>query len=151
MTLAELNEWLSYCPDTGVFRWLKKPSRKIAIGSVAGGIKGHGYRSIMFNGANYQEHRLAWLAMTGKPPTKHIDHRNRERADNRWCNLREATQSENLQNQASVGVAPSRNGWVAYVNVSGKQIQKWFADRSLAVAWRNAEVSKHYPFREVQS
>lgn len=42
--------------------------------------------------------RIAFLLMTGRWPTHVIDHINRDRADNRWANLREATYSENCKN-----------------------------------------------------
>jgi hypothetical protein len=49
-------------------------------------------------GVLYREHRLAWLYMTGEWPTHEIDHINGDRVDNRFCNLREATASENRWN-----------------------------------------------------
>lgn len=36
--------------------------------------------------------------MTGKWPTSQVDHINGDRSDNRWANLRQATQSQNSMN-----------------------------------------------------
>jgi hypothetical protein len=44
-------------------------------------------------------HRLAWLYVTGAWPKKHLDHINGDRADNRFCNLREADDAANNQNR----------------------------------------------------
>jgi hypothetical protein len=46
----------------------------------------------------YSAHRLAWLYTHGEWPAGQIDHINRDRRDNRMCNLRVVTHSENLQN-----------------------------------------------------
>jgi hypothetical protein len=43
-------------------------------------------------------HRLAWRLHYGVWPSGFIDHRNRDRGDNRIENLREATQSESMRN-----------------------------------------------------
>jgi hypothetical protein len=48
----------------------------------------------------FQAHRLAWIYMTGEWPEEQIDHINRMRSDNRFCNLREATASQNVRNSA---------------------------------------------------
>jgi len=67
------------------------------MGSIAGGPSSWGLR-IMVCGTHYASHRLAWLYMTGSFPADQIDHINRNPRDNRFCNLREATQSQNQQN-----------------------------------------------------
>lgn len=43
-------------------------------------------------------HRLAWLYMIGNWPSDKIDHVNRVRDDNRWCNLRSCNSHENGRN-----------------------------------------------------
>jgi HNH endonuclease len=48
----------------------------------------------------YRAGRLAWLYMTGEWPKNQIDHINRDKADNRFCNLRDVTQTENMRNKA---------------------------------------------------
>lgn len=56
------------------------------------------YRRVSRGGNRVLEHRLAWRLMTGEWPTNEVDHRNLDKSDNRWCNLRLATASENHQN-----------------------------------------------------
>lgn len=43
-------------------------------------------------------HRLAWFYTYGRWPTQDIDHINEVKNDNRFCNLREATRAQNMQN-----------------------------------------------------
>ena len=60
-----------------------------------------GYLIIKIGGRYLPQHRVAWKLMTGEWPQAEIDHINRNRADNRWCNLREATKAQNAQNRAA--------------------------------------------------
>ena len=73
------------------------PSAK--AGSLAGSKNERGYVVARVDNRNYRLHRLAWLWMTGAWPKEEIDHINGDRSDNRWCNLREATHSENMRNK----------------------------------------------------
>lgn len=91
LTQAELKLHLHYNPDTGIFTWIKN-------GKIAGS-NSYGYISIYFNGANYRAHRLAWLYSYNTWPKEYIDHINNVKDDNRLCNLREATNQQNGQNQ----------------------------------------------------
>ena len=101
ITQDELKEVLEYNPDTGLFVWLKANSNRIKIGSIAGCKHSKdGYISIMIrvNKILYKAHRLAHLYMTGNFPENNIDHINHIPYDNRWSNLRPATQSQNIAN-----------------------------------------------------
>lgn len=91
----------SYNLDTGIL------TRKVTIGTNAkeGTAAGHihakrGYVTVIINGQSYSAHRVIWLYMTedNLPKTSHIDHVNGIKSDNRWCNLRLATRSENNSN-----------------------------------------------------
>lgn len=96
---ARLKEILAYDPSTGQFVWLMNRGRRYAIGSVAGSVGTKGYRSIKLGGKAYKAHRLAWAYMTGRWPQNQIDHINAVKDDNRWCNLRQATPSQNEINK----------------------------------------------------
>jgi hypothetical protein len=88
-----------YNPETGIFtRRVNRASGKVKSGDEVGVISTHGYLFVGINHKKYALHRLAWLYMTGEMPNKHIDHINRTPLDNRWCNLREATNQENSFN-----------------------------------------------------
>ena len=97
ITQSELKEILNYSPETGVFTWLVSAGTKKA-GDIAGTISSEGYIHISINSKKYSAHRLAFLYMTGSIPEKQIDHICGIRTDNRWDQLREATQNENQKN-----------------------------------------------------
>lgn len=99
VTQSRLREMLSYNEITGEFTRVKKVVKHIA-GSVAGCVcPSKGYIKICIDGRTYMAHRLAWFYLHGAWPTDSLDHVNGIRADNRICNLREATNSENHQNR----------------------------------------------------
>jgi hypothetical protein len=95
VTAAQLKELLDYDPLTGVFYWkVMRQGRGARPGALAGTFSA-GAVNIMIDGRNYKAHRLAWLFMTGEWPPADIDHRDTNPANNRWKNLRVATQSLN--------------------------------------------------------
>jgi hypothetical protein len=148
LTQDYLKSILHYDPDTtGTFTWIKPLGRRsrIRVGYVAGYIDSGGYRSIAINGKHYGEHRLAWLYMTGAWPSLEIDHINQNPADNRWRNLRLATQEQNSCNVARhkkntsgyKGVAwyKQRNKWRARIKVRGKSIHLGLFKSKEFAAW----------------
>lgn len=81
LTKQELDQWLTYEPETGVFRWVRNTG-SIKAGAVAGGKNYHGYRRLCLKGKLHAEHRLAWLAVHGVWPSNEIDHINGVTDDN---------------------------------------------------------------------
>ena len=111
LTQEFLKENLSYDPTTGIFTRLKA-LKKSQVGKPAGTVLPLGYVSIGLGGKVYYAHRLAWFYVYGVWPADQIDHVNRDKADNRFLNLREATRSIN---NANVGV--SKNNKLGYLGV----------------------------------
>jgi hypothetical protein len=97
ITQKYLKEIVHYDPDTGIFTWTIN-RKKVSAGAVAGH-NCNGYVSLSINNKNYRAHRLAFLYMTGEWPEFVVDHVNRIRSDNRWCNLRDVTQQVNSTNK----------------------------------------------------
>lgn len=131
LTADRLRELLQYDPATGHFRWRVQRNSfggKTKIGATAGQLN-QGRIQIGLDGKRYLAHRLAWLYMTGAWPTLQIDHRDCDPLNNRWANLREATQSQNNANRRPRGKlgfkGVSRNGnhgYFARIRVNGEEI-----------------------------
>jgi len=156
LTQKRLKELFYYDTDTGLFTRLVYGNSKAKIGRVYGkGKCKQKYHRISINGKVYRNHRLAFLYMEGRMP-KLIDHKNHNRYDNRWENLRETTQGENLKNQGRrkdnrtgvTGVTwnSNANRWHARIQVDGKGVHLGtFTTFSDAVnARKNAEVLYGY-------
>ena len=99
LTQARLMEVLDYNPETGFFVW-KVGGPRAKIGAIAGAVGGLGYRFMSVDGQKFLAHRLAWFYVHGVWPEKQIDHVNGVKDDNRICNLRDATVSQNGHNSA---------------------------------------------------
>jgi len=106
LTQQRLKDLLEYDPETGQFRRVVATGRhgRWKINSVAGNLNCKlGYIQISIDGVLYYAHRLAWLYMNGKWPEHEIDHKDLDRANNRWVNLRAATHLQNMANLAPRG------------------------------------------------
>ena len=124
MTQEYLRSILEYSSEAGEFRWKWRDSQVPTInarcaGKVAGSENGQGYIKIVIDGRGYRAHRLAWLYMTGDWPKDQIDHINRDRADNRFCNLRDVSAKENVNNSRP------RAKKVLYLSESGDEGVYW--------------------------
>ncbi len=110
LTASRAREMLDYDPQTGAFTWKVRPLshfkseanqttwNKKNAGKAAGLRDSIGYVSIRIDRKPYGAHRLAWLLMTGEWPAEKIDHRDLNRSNNAFSNLREATHSDNITN-----------------------------------------------------
>lgn len=159
LTAEALRELLSYDPANGEFRWKRSRAR---TGMVAGVVRCNGYRVIVIGKLQFLAHRLAWLYMTGGWPLMAVDHRNGDRDDNRWHNLREASTGENLQNQRhahkrnvggvlGVSWCAERDNWRAMIMVNGKRhfLGRYKNKDDAEQAYLRAKVDLH-PFQTIQ-
>ena len=131
ITYQRLRELVEYDPASGKFSWRKVRANRSPDNSL-GWISWNGYCCFSIERRIYRAHRLAWLYMTGQWPKEDIDHKNGERADNRWENLREATRGQNLANKRMdsrntsgfKGVSWSRKcrKWQSHIKVNRKSM-----------------------------
>lgn len=105
-SLERLRELLSYDEATGVLTWKTQlvTSRSTVGfnnkcgGKIAGTINPDGYVVIGIRKKYYLAHRIVWKLMTGEDPVDQIDHEDADRGNNRWANLRPASNGPNIQN-----------------------------------------------------
>ncbi|QFH49728.1 HNH endonuclease signature motif containing protein [Leclercia adecarboxylata] len=127
--LAKIPEFISYCPETGIFIRKKASNNRFKVGDVAGTVNQQGYVRIMMFGMGFQAHRLAFYFMTGSLPADgvEVDHINGLRGDNSWVNLRLVTHAVNMQNSRKPRHNTSGHPGVGYQKRSGK----WYAKLSI--------------------
>ena len=96
ITQEKLKRLFHYDSRTGIFTEKTKRKNK-NIGDILGTVDKRGYLVGVIDKKQYKLHRLAYLYMTGIMPDK-VDHENHIVSDNRWCNLRNASSFDNMQN-----------------------------------------------------
>jgi hypothetical protein len=154
LTQKRLRELLHYDPESGIF---SNRVQRIGspIGKVVGTPNSNGHLQIMISRRLYMAHRLAWLYVYGVWPTSRLDHKNRQKTDNRIANLREVSPSENCQNvdlytnntSGLKGVCWRKNEqrWSATICHQHKQIHLGYFDtkESAHLAYRVAATVLH--------
>jgi hypothetical protein len=148
---------LHYDPVTGEWRWRTRIednrnhaawNARYAGRLTATVLDEDGYRVLSLDGYNYKAHRLAWFYMTGAWPVNQIDHRDLDRANCKWENLRDATQEGNQQNRLVTrrsksgikGVTKHKDYdlWKAEITAHGRiYYLGWFKDPTVAAAVYN--------------
>jgi len=98
LTQKRLQEVLRYDPNTGKWTRLQNHIRSDLIGKEAGYIITRGYRYIAVDRKTYRDSRLAFLYMTGKWPNGEAEHKDTNKLNCKWNNLREATRAQNTSN-----------------------------------------------------
>jgi hypothetical protein len=111
-----LRRLLDYDPETGTLTWrvraaaeFNRSARRTRehacanwnsrfAGKPAGTLSADGYVYVRLLGRIALAHRAIFAIVTGAWPTKEIDHRDRDRSNNRWENLRPANSSQNKWN-----------------------------------------------------
>jgi hypothetical protein len=125
-----LDTFLEYNPDTGLLFYKHCASKSNMwnskyAGMQAGSLLKGKYIQIKFDGYHYLAHRLAWIIMTGEQPDDQIDHIDGDGLNNRFNNLREATQAQNMANCERLvrGIYEYPNGkWKALIGIDHERI-----------------------------
>jgi hypothetical protein len=142
LTQTYIKECLDYNPETGTFFWRVRPLshfkdlrrqrifNRMYAGKACGNLSEEQYLIIGISGVVYKAHRLAWLYVHGYMPTEWLDHINRNRSDNRICNLRIASPALNAQNASirkdnksgvqGVSWHKATKKWVVQISKQGK-------------------------------
>lgn len=99
------------------------------------------YRRVCENQNRICAHRLAWKLQTGEWPTVQVDHKNLNKHDNSWSNLRLATNSQNQCNKPGSGDAGERGvhfckthaRWKIAVSKAGERYQSYCSSKISAI------------------
>ncbi len=123
-----LKRILFYSPSTGDFTVFPRRGTQGSKGSISP----KGALVIRIDWVLYYAHRLAWLYMTGDWPSDQVDHKDGNPLNNRWDNLRLATQSLNnanakLRRDSTSGLKgvtfhKGAQKWCAQIQWHGKRI-----------------------------
>lgn len=128
ITAEELKRVLDYSASTGLFTWRDGAVPNGLCGKIAGNKRKKGYICIKVKQKLYMAHRLAWLYIYGTWPVNEIDHINRNKSDNRICNLRDISSSANKENCVAAlsnnavglrGVKKKKHGYEAWIKANG--------------------------------
>ena len=167
-----LHKLVYYEPQTGLFVWKQRTPDMFVEGKISSITKAKRF-NVRYSGRNAQTdhsngytninvpnfgqvraHRVAWAMVHGVWPEHDIDHVNGVRTDNRICNLRLATRSENLRNTRKfpkntsgyVGVYfyKQRDNWNARISINNKQINLGYFPTIESAAKARAEAEHKY-------
>jgi hypothetical protein len=124
--IKELKRVLKYSPSTGM--WTNRVWRggDAHVGKVTGRLNTDGYMQICYKGKRYMSSRLAHFYMTGEWPPFEMDHKDLDRQNNKWKNLRPATDSQNQMNRVArkngcKGLTRRKKKWGAFITHEGKR------------------------------
>jgi hypothetical protein len=106
LTAERARELFSYDPETGIVTYAQ--GRR--AGQQCGRARSDGYLATKVFNKTVYIHRLAWLIVHGRWPEHRADHINRQRADNRIANLREASGSGNSSNRVPINKSTGFRG-----------------------------------------
>jgi hypothetical protein len=140
VSIDYLHECFDYDPVRGLLTWRHRPrshfkhSRQFGAvntrfaGLPAGTLSPSGYLDVTIDGEKFRVHRVVWAMHTGAWPTRSLDHENRNKIDNRFVNLREASHSQNGANQpvsprskvGLKGVCAHNSRYRAQISAAGK-------------------------------
>lgn len=152
-SIERLRRLFLYDAENGfLYRASGKNSGKRAGSNRIG--KADAYRVVYVEGVHHYEHRLIWAIQTGEWPEAQIDHRDGNGLNNRWSNLRKASDTQNKRNRGHqknspgpiLGVKQRGSSYIARIGLEGKQVNLGsFADMFDAIcARKSAELRLGY-------
>lgn len=120
-------------------RWKSIPKnfRRAKVGDAAGTVGDKGYRIVGIDGDYYLAHRIIWKMVSGSDPLDQVDHEDTDRLNNRWANLRAASNGPNIQNSR-----------LRKDNRSGNKGVFWDAAREVWTATINTQRLGRFKFKQ---
>lgn len=126
----ELLRLVDYDSERGILTRKVRTSNRVHIGDEVGTLSGNGYRMARIGGQLGYVHQFVWFYVHGVWPDHDIDHKDRDKLNNRDGNLRKATDSQNLANKKKPsnntsgfkGVHPKRKKWCAQIRCGDQRV-----------------------------
>lgn len=153
-TQQELIEAFIYDPAEGSFYWTHHENVYINVRGKRTGVgMSRGHCHIKFKDKTLKAHHIAWCIVTGTWPTNQIDHKDTDRSNNRFTNLREATHHQNMMNRCLPknnttgykGVVKRRyGGYEAVMQLQGKKIYLGKFNNPIEAALAYDEATLHH-------
>lgn len=128
---SDIMDYLRYDAETGKLYWTAFPhgGSSHLVGTEAGKTNRHGYVRVCFRRREYGAHRIVYFAVTGAQPPETVDHRDGDRTNNRFENLRPASVLQNNCNRRlnanashKKGVKPRGTKFCAVIKLHRKRI-----------------------------
>lgn len=134
-SVDEIKRCFEYDHESGIVYWKDRPwslANRQTSGKEAGCLTNIGYKLINLSVSGKQvlmkAHRVAWVLCHGEWPAGEIDHKDGNKSNNRIENLRVATRSQNVANQAArnkTGLKgctynPRHDTWTSSIRIDGK-------------------------------
>lgn len=144
---------LDYERETGKLYWKRREVFKTRdkvfnanyAGKEAGSAEPGKHRRVEIKGTAIYSHLIVWAFETGSWPPRDIDHKNVDKLDNRFLNLRLATRSENCANRLI-----QKNNTSGYKGVSWESREKrWRAQ--IQVNQKNHRLGSFASIEEARS
>lgn len=153
-SIERLRETLLLNPESGELFHKETRSWYAKKGVRAGHVGPKGYRVVNIDRKPAKAHHIVFALTHGRWPEGQIDHINGNRDDNRPCNLREATPSQNAMNR---GLQPNNKSghkgifwnaaaqrWVVTVTTCGKPTANRFRTLDEAISARAKMVRERH-------
>lgn len=93
--------WKNYFNHKNGKLYWKNSRGSVTAGKEAGTNHGDGYKTIRIDGKAYYAHRIVKEMTTGKKPNGFVDHKDRNRSNNKPANLKTTSRSTNNKNRRS--------------------------------------------------
>jgi len=146
LTQKRLKEFLTYNPTTGEFIWVCGQRKGMRAGNL------DRYWNICIGGYRITASQLAWLYMTGEVANSIIDHKNLDKSNDSWTNLRKATITQNNHNSAThtynqtgfKGVRRMKNKYSASIRIDGVRVYLGLYSTPEEASTAYQEAAKHH-------
>ena len=147
ITQKRLKELFKY--ENGLLIRIVKTSNNTKVGDVVGtSTDTAGYAIVTIDGAIQKVHRMIWIYHNGAIEDKYIiDHKDRNKSNNKIENLRKVTKQENSFNSNAKGYYYHKKlkKWRAMIGIDGvrKSLGCFETEAEAKVAYQNAKKELH--------